>query len=78
MSHVTDQYLESVRHVTEEQYACLTEIGPGKTLQLQVGVQQVSFIEGARSLNEEDLRKNLPVFNVPQTDIDEIRLKVAM
>ncbi len=41
-------------------------------------VQQVSFIAGAHSLNEEDLRKNLQVFKVPQAGIVTIRSKLAM
>jgi hypothetical protein len=76
MSHVTDQYIESVRHVSEEQYTCLRSVME-RLCTSRCVVQQVSFIEGARSLNEEDPRKNLPVFNVPKTDIDEIRLKLS-
>ena len=40
----------------------------------------MSFIAGARSLtcDEEDLRKNLQVFKVPQAGIDTIRSRLAM
>ena len=50
------------------------------TLRLQGGwlVKQVSFIAGARSLNEQDLRKNLEFFKVPQAGIKAIRSKIAM
>ncbi len=43
-------------------------------------VDQVSFITGARSLNEEDLCKNLQVIKVPQVDIETIhsKFKLAM
>jgi hypothetical protein len=39
--------------------------------------QQVSFIAGARSLNEESLRKTLQAFNFPQAGIVFIRSKRA-
>jgi len=41
-------------------------------------VNLVSFITGARSLNEEDLRKNLQFFKVPQAVFETIRSKLAM
>ena len=42
-------------------------------------VKQVSFIAGARSLNEQDLRTNLEFFKVPQlaAGIETIRSKLA-
>ncbi len=36
----------------------------------------VSFIAGARSLNEQDLTKNLGFFKVPQASIESIRSKL--
>jgi hypothetical protein len=41
-------------------------------------VDQVSFITGARSLNEEDLCKNLQVIKVPQVDIETIHSKLGV
>jgi hypothetical protein len=41
-------------------------------------VEQVSFIAGARSLNEEKLKKTLTYFEVPRTSIEPIRSKLAM
>jgi hypothetical protein len=43
-------------------------------------VLQVTFIAGARSLNEEKLRETLQVFKVPQAgiDIETIRSRLAM
>ena len=41
-------------------------------------VLQASFISAARSLNEEDLRKNLPVFKFLQAGIETIRSRLAM
>ncbi len=52
MSDVTDQYIVRSRQSAEEQYASL-RLALSKTLQLQGwSVKQVSFIAGARSLNE--------------------------
>jgi len=59
MSDVTDQYILRARQAVEEQYSSL-RTALSTTLQHQGWVvKQVSFIAGARSLNEEDLRKNL-------------------
>jgi len=41
------------------------------------GINQRSFIAGARSLNEKDLHDNLPYFKVPQSGIETIRSKFA-
>ena len=41
-------------------------------------VHQRSFIAGARSLNEAELKENLEYFKVPSASIDSIRTKLAM
>ena len=41
-------------------------------------IKQGSFIEGARSLNEKELRKNLTFFEVPSASIEPIRANLAM
>ncbi len=41
-------------------------------------VEQVSFIVGVRSLNEEELKKNLVYFEVPSTSVEPIRVKLDM
>ena len=41
-------------------------------------VHQRSFIAGARSLNETELKENLEYFKVPSVSIDSIRNKLAM
>ena len=42
-------------------------------------VEQVSFVAGARSLNEEELKKNLEYFKVPSASrLEPIRTKLAM
>ncbi len=40
--------------------------------------EQVSFITGAQSLNEEELKKNLTFFEVPPVSVEPIRAKLAM
>ena len=40
-------------------------------------VKQMSFITRARSLNEQDLQRNLRFFKVPQASIESIRSKLA-
>jgi hypothetical protein len=77
MSCVTDQYVKRAKHVAEAQYAPIKS-----ALQQTLGLQgwtvnQISFIAGARSLNEEDLHDNLAYFKVPQAGIDSIRSKLA-
>jgi hypothetical protein len=39
---------------------------------------RLGFIAGARSLNEESLRKNLQAFNIPQAGIEASRSKLTM
>ena len=41
-------------------------------------MEQISFIAGSRSLNEEDLRKNLKFFQVPEASIEVIGSKLVM
>jgi hypothetical protein len=41
-------------------------------------VEQVSFITGSRSINEEELKKNLECFKVPKTRRKFIRSKLSM
>ncbi len=41
-------------------------------------VEQVSFIAGTRSLNKEELKKNLAYFEVPSGSVEPIRAKLVM
>ncbi len=78
MSDVTDQHLVRVRSRVENQYASLRR-ALGKTLQHQGRqVEKISFITRSRSLNEEDLRKNLEFFQVPETSIEDIGSRLVM
>ena len=59
MSDVTDQYLLRARSRVENQYESLRR-ALGVTLQRQGWqVEQIIFIAGDRSLNEQDLRKKV-------------------
>ena len=58
MSDVTDQYLLWVRLKTENQYVSLRRSLRDKIRRQGWKVEQIIFIEGARSLNEQELRKN--------------------
>jgi hypothetical protein len=41
-------------------------------------VEQISFITGARSVDKQDLRKNLKFFRVPEASINSTYSKLAM
>jgi hypothetical protein len=69
MSDVCDQYLTRAKLTTEAQYASLRSV-ISKAIQTEVWrVEQISFITGARSVNKQDLIKNLKFFKVPEASI---------
>ena len=65
MSDVTSNYIVSDRHVAESQYTSLRSTLVITMQRQGWKVEQVSLIAGARSLNEEELKKNLTYFEVP-------------
>ena len=73
MSDVTSHYIVRVKRVTESQYASLRSALAITMHRQGWKVEQVSFIAGARSLNEEELKKNLTYFEVPPAGIEPIR-----
>ncbi len=78
MSDVTRKYIVGTKLVAEVQYASLRS-ALTMTMQRQGWkVDQVSFIVGARSLNEEEFKKNLTFFEVPPTSIETIRAKLDL
>ena len=78
MSDVTNHYVVRAKREAERQYESLIS-ALGITMQRQGWMgEQVSFIAGARSLNEEELKKNLECFKVPSASIEHIRSKLAM
>ena len=79
MSDVTNQYIVRAKRVTEAQYSSLRS-ALTITMKCQGSrVEQVSFITGTRSLNEEELEKNLAyLYKVPSTNVEPIHTKLAM
>jgi hypothetical protein len=78
MSDVTSHYIVRAKRETETQYSSLRS-ALVMTIQCQSWkVEQVSFITGVRSLNEEELKKNLTFFEVPSASIEPIRAKLVM
>ena len=78
MSDVTSHYIVRAKREAETQYSSLRLTLPMTMQRQSWKVEQVSFITGARSLNEEELKKNLTFFEVPSGSIEPIRVKLAM
>jgi hypothetical protein len=78
MSDVTSHYIVRAKSVAMAQYESLRS-ALGKAMQRSGWViHQRSFVAGARSLNEAELKENLEYFKVPSASIDSIRTKLAM
>jgi hypothetical protein len=80
MSDVTNQYIIRSKHMTETvvQY---TSLGSGLVITMQRQgwkVEQVSFIVGARSLNEKELKKNFAYFKIPSASVEPIELDMKI
>ncbi len=78
MSDVCDRYLIRDKSTAENQYAPLR--GAISTVIQRQGwkVERISFITGARSVDKQDLSKNLKFFRVPEVSINSIYSKLAM
>ena len=78
MSDVTSHYIVRAKSAAMAQYESLRS-ALGKAMQHSGWmVHQRSFIAGARSLNEAELKENLEYFQVPSASIEPIRTKLAM
>ena len=78
MSDVTSHYIVRAKSVEMAQYESLRS-ALGKAMHRSVWtVHQRSFIAGARSLNETELKENLEYFKVPSSTVELIRTKLAM
>jgi hypothetical protein len=65
MSDFCERYLVRVKSTTENQYVSLRSV-ISTVIQCQDWkVEQFSFITGARSVDKQDLSKNLKFFRVP-------------
>jgi hypothetical protein len=78
MSDVTSHYIDRAKREAETQYSSHRS-ALAMTMQRQSWkVEQVIFITGVRSLNEEELKKNLTFFEAPSASIEPIRAKLGM
>ena len=78
MSDVCDQYLTRAKRTAETQYESLRSV-ISKAIQIEGWrVEQISFVTGARSVNKQDLSKNLKFVNVSTASIQSIYSKLAM
>ena len=78
MSDVTNHYVVRAKREAEGQHESVRS-ALGNTMQRQGWmVEQVCFIAGVWSLNEEEPKKNLEYFKVPSASVEPIRSKLAM
>jgi hypothetical protein len=78
MSDVCDWYLTRSKRTTEDQYVSLWS-AISEVIHRQVWkVEQVSFITVTRSVNKQDLNKNLKFFNVTEASIESTYSKLVM
>ncbi len=78
MSDVCDRYLIRVRSTAVNQYVSLRSDISTVIHRQGWKVEQISFITGTRSVDKEDLTKNLKFFRVPEGSINSIYSKLAM
>jgi hypothetical protein len=78
MSDVTDQYLLRVKAPTENKYTSLQNVLSNVIDCQDWKVEQVSFVTGSHSVNEQDLRKNLNFFRVLEDIIQSVYSKLTM
>ncbi len=76
MSDVCERYLNRVKNTAENQYASLRSAISTVIYRQDWKVEQVSFITGARSVDKQDLSKNLKFFKVPEASINSIIIVV--
>ena len=78
MSDVTSHYIVRAKSVAMAQYESLRSALAKAMQRTGWVVHQRSFIAGARSLNEAELKENLEYFKVPSASVELIRTKLAM
>ncbi len=78
MSDVTNHYILRSKRVTETQYVSLRSALVITMERQGWKVEQVNFITGASSLNEEEIKKNLAYFEVPSSRVEPIHRKITM
>ena len=75
MSDVYNRYLIRAKSTSENQYASLGSVISDVIHRQGWKVEQISFVTGSRSVNKQDLRKNLKFFQVPESSIQSIYIR---
>ncbi len=78
MSDVCERYLTRAKRTTEDQYVSLRSAIRVVIQRQDWKVEQISFITGARSVNKQDLSKNLKFFKVPEVSVQSMYSKLGM
>jgi hypothetical protein len=78
MSDVCDRFFIRAKSTAENQYASLRSVISTVIHRQSWKIEQISFITGARSVDKQDLSKNLKFFRVPEASINSIHSKLAM
>jgi hypothetical protein len=78
LTDVCDRYLTRVKYTTEDQYTSLRKVLSETIHRQGWKVEQGRFITVTRSVNNQDLSKNLKFFNVPEIIIQSIYSKLTM
>ncbi len=76
--HVCDRYLTRAKLTVENQYESLRSVISEVIQRKAWKVEQINFITGVRSVNRQDLSKNLKFFQVPEANIQSIYSKLTM
>jgi hypothetical protein len=78
VSDVTSHYIVRARSVTMAQYESLRSALDKVIQRPDWVVHQRSFVAGARSLNEAELKENLEYFKVHSASVESIRTILSM
>jgi hypothetical protein len=77
MSDVCERYLVRAKSTAENQYVSLRSSICTVIQRQGWKVEQISFTTGARSVDKQDLSKNLKFFRVPEASIDSIYSEIS-
>ncbi len=78
MSDVCERFLVRTKSTTENQYVSLRSDISTVIQSQSWKVEQINFITGVRSVDKQDLSKNLKFFRVPEASINSIYSKLEM
>jgi hypothetical protein len=77
MSDVCDRYLIRAKLTAENQYASLRSAISDAIQRQGWKVEQISFVTGSRSVNKQDLEKNLKFFQVPEASEQSVIIYIV-